>query len=1140
MRETRKHPSTLGKWFTVLLSFLGLLMVFTQPKSVKAAPSWTAPKVVVLSENPNMTMAGDHSFIPKFGSSTKLETYGPRADGSIGRISYTSSQFRPVAGYGMHDTVSLDVMNKNVRDNLKAGKYYVKYTNVGYYQGQAIDLMITIKDIDIYGSTDPSSRVTWGGATLGVLGHVSFPLDRIGFIVQGLNHADLEWKTVKAGTTTPVETAGYYTFSDIDYHQFMSFPDETWNKFANVFIENKNNRLEYERIGTHRRFSYPHIFDQSDLVYDHRHAITVAYNKTTHLNFRWGALSKMRESAFTNYSPWGLHYYIIRASGVRNSTGDIFVYAPNKSLPTTIKNPIKKQSVSSNAQVKHDQTVKYTITQHVPYEYSEFWWKSFEIRDQVDDVHSISNVKVRSLNRNRDVTGEFTIHTKNNLVRAVAKNTNRESFYGDSYEVTFDAKLKGSRVLQKIGGSNTYNISNTSQTIVDGKVFKSSTLRTQVPKRQLTVKHVDENGNNIVNPQTSAYVDGMPYSTKPRTDLKTKAGRPYRHWKTTGTTSGTMSGNRTITYHYEEPREVLIEHRTHDNNYDGNKLLGSESVWQYPEETVTVNAKYNHFTDSEGYYYRPTPSQNGKQSAKVSRGSTTKIILRYDTPRTITINHYDKDDLRKLTTTYVKGIYDGQTYTTSPLTSLIDVDGYPYRYLSDFTSSDNYKSSWSYKLKDVVYRDMTTNLLYERPRIIEILHIDNDSNSTIQTDIHHKRIYDTDGYDILSRANEELKYYHEENDTQYFYYPLNPEAGKDRSRQTGTVIEAKVDKSRNTYTLRFYYTKPSLDLGLTYIRIDTERAETGLPVQLEFDHQIIVPERWANNTVTLTVYDRDDNLQVYQETDLKVDQITDGYSITVDSAHRRKGSKAVYEAVLTTNNKQSLVSGYATSASIDTNAYVASERIIKGESIPEVNATVSYEGVAMTERKLGEDIQEHFERVHATIQPDVNLISGYGYELSPVITFETEVEEHGIPEILGNVKAHPNISDGDYELKDGQQIFDLDSLNTDGDTSRETVLRMPNVYVNRKDGKIFREDADGRVDGGRKVYAPIWVNKLGDYIYNVDTTRMGRNYVKFDIDQNVTLDAYMFGHIDSDTLNDDALLIEPAKTSMLDKFFKGR
>src|SRR5699024_7073590 len=219
-----------------------------------------------------------------------------------------------------------------------------------------------------------------------------------------------------------------------------------------------------------------------------------------------------------------------------------------------------------------------------------------------------------------------------------------------------------------------------------------------------------------------------------------------------------------------------------------------------------------------------------------------------------------------------------------------------------------------------------------------------------------------------------------------------------------------------------------------------------------------------------------------------------------------------------------LVSGQAPSEALDTNAYVASERIIKGESIPEVNATVSYEGVAMTERKLGEDIQEHFERVFATIEPNVNLISGYGYELAPVITFETEVEEHGIPDIQGKVKAHPNIADGDYDVEDGQHTFNLESSNVDGDLSRESTLRMPNVYVNRKDGKIFSENADGRVDGGRKVYVPIWVNKLGDYIYNVDTSRMGRNYVKFDIDQNVTLDAYMFGHVDSETLDDDALL----------------
>src|SRR5699024_9567862 len=183
-------------------------MVFKQSQSVEAAKSWTALKAVVISEDPGATVSGEHSFIPKFGPNTQLKTYGP--------TSYQNSTFRANGGDNDFQTVSLDVLNPTVRRNLKAGKYRVKYTNVGYYQGQAIDLVITIKDIGIYGSTDPSSRVTWGGKTYGMLGHVSFPTDRIGFIMQGLDHVDLEWKTVRAGTNTPIETAGYYTFNDID------------------------------------------------------------------------------------------------------------------------------------------------------------------------------------------------------------------------------------------------------------------------------------------------------------------------------------------------------------------------------------------------------------------------------------------------------------------------------------------------------------------------------------------------------------------------------------------------------------------------------------------------------------------------------------------------------------------------------------------------------------------------------------------------------------------------------------------------------------------------------------------------------------------------------------------------------------
>lgn len=1135
VREIRKQPLTL-KWLTVILSFIGLLMVFTRPSSVKADDSWAAPKSIVISENSSTRIDSKFSFIPEFTDSTTLTVHGPSGMTTRNNTLFHSSH----DGFDPFRTISIDAENASNRTAMTSGNVYAKYTNVGYYNGQKVDLIARIKGYQLHGNT--GRRITRAdGSIYGAIGHVSFPTNAIGFTMQGFNYVDLEWQTVRAGTMTPINTAGYYTFNDIDFNQYVSFPDVTYNKIENVLIADKTNVLDYARIGTHRRFAFYGRKDVDDLKYDARHAITILYNLTDKIEFRWGAMTDQRGAGNPNYHPNAYLYHLKDVGGTWRSTGDLLMYTPQKDVITDAPAPTKTQSVSQNAYVKHNGVVHYTVKQTVPYEYSTFWWSSFEMKDEVNKAYTVSNIKVTSLNTGANVTSQFTTSVDaNNVVRAVANNSKRASFYNDTYTLSFDAKLDGAKVVQNIGTNSVYKLDNTAWVYASGVSKKTGTTSAQVAKRTLTVNHIDEDGKHIVTAETKTLVDGMNYDVKPRTDLKTPAGRAYRHWTTVGTTKGTINGNHTVTFRYEEPREMVIEHRTHDNSYDGNILLGTESLWEYPEGKVTAKAKTNHYRDSEGYFYRPTPSQGGQQTATVSRGGVNRIILRYDTPRTITLNHYDKDDLRLLRQTYIKGIYDGQTYSTSPLTSLLDVDGYSYRYLSNFTSSNNYKPTQSYKLVDTVYRNMTANLLYERPRIIEILHIDNDSRDVLATDIHHKRIYDTDGYNIQSRADEELKYYHAANDTTYFYYPLNAEAGQGRARLTGTVIEAQVDKARNTYTLRFYYTKPALDLGVSYIRIDTDRAESGLPVKLEFDHQIIVPERWANYDVTLTLYDRETNMVVYQETDLDVDSIVDGYDIRVKSDHRRKGSNAVYEAVLTTNNKQDVVSGYATSAAIDTNAYVASERILKAESIPEVNVTVSYEGVAMTERRLGRDIQEHFERTSATIEPSVNIISGYAYEYEPKITFETEVVEHSLPDIKGVVYAHPNIADGDYEVVDGLHTFDLESVHSDGDLSRETFLRMPELFVNRKDGQIFKDNADGRITGGRKVYAPIWVNQLGNYTYNVDTSRLGRNYVKFDIDQNVTLDAYMFGHIDSDTLDDDALLIEPAKTSMLDKFFKGR
>lgn len=64
-------------------------------------------------------------------------------------------------------------------------------------------------------------------------------------------------------------------------------------------------------------------------------------------------------------------------------------------------------------------------------------------------------------------------------------------------------------------------------------------------------------------------------------------------------------------------------------------------------------------------------------------------------------------------------------------------------------------------------------------------------------------------------------------------------------------------------------------------------------------------------------------------------------------------------------------------------------------------------------------------------------------------------------------------------------------------------------------------------DGGRKFYAPIW-SDLGEYnILQKSVLPIGVNKVNVEITRPLSLFAYMYGTIGSDTLKDDEILVEP-------------
>lgn len=74
------------------------------------------------------------------------------------------------------------------------------------------------------------------------------------------------------------------------------------------------------------------------------------------------------------------------------------------------------------------------------------------------------------------------------------------------------------------------------------------------------------------------------------------------------------------------------------------------------------------------------------------------------------------------------------------------------------------------------------------------------------------------------------------------------------------------------------------------------------------------------------------------------------------------------------------------------------------------------------------------------------------------------------------------------------------------------------------------------------MYVGVWPKKedVDGKVHNftVKTSAIGRHQVTFNITQRVTIESYMLGHLDSDTLKKDSLLVQPTKKS--DDLFKNR
>lgn len=361
---------------------------------------------------------------------------------------------------------------------------------------------------------------------------------------------------------------------------------------------------------------------------------------------------------------------------------------------------------------------------------------------------------------------------------------------------------------------------------------------------------------------------------------------------------------------------------------------------------------------------------------------------------------------------------------------------------------------------------------------------------------------------------------------------------------------------------------PDAEIGLEHIRIDTQRAENGLIADLQF-RPVIHRAEGMNQPFTFRMYETTNEGEIIQEVttwETTFYESPQEIELPIDSTYTDIDQSKRYEVRIEDVDTSAILVNEEADR-INTLGYTAAERNIPFDlrELTEQEFSsmhldeLTYEHVIRTERAIGEEMQEYkeFMTLHPVYIEDTK--SGYGLPFEFALTYRNElgVEEESISSSL---YVQEEALDGDYEttvlndpFKDHELSFkhiplDFQPANAvEQWTSNEIEgytqgYELPESYVVDNNGIVLtKEEYEYILEhnlnqheetiihaAGRQFFIPIWIDELGDYDVVWETnSRIGISQVSLQAWNSFDVYAYMYAHMDSETLDRDAILISP-------------
>ncbi|AVI31070.1 MULTISPECIES: hypothetical protein [Bacillus amyloliquefaciens group] len=414
-------------------------------------------------------------------------------------------------------------------------------------------------------------------------------------------------------------------------------------------------------------------------------------------------------------------------------------------------------------------------------------------------------------------------------------------------------------------------------------------------------------------------------------------------------------------------------------------------------------------------------------------------------------------------------------------------------------------------------KDVTLTFEYALQRKITVLHKDNRDGSLIKKQEYTKKRGDKYTYAPLTNLKKK----------KYSYRPISTKP------ITGTV-------GKEDITVTIYYDVPLIQASINKLQIYTAPAADGLPVKAYLTKTNVYKKDtkgMESAKINVSLYDGKSLLNKKTYT---ADKLPQTVNLTVPAKGLKVNTNKPYTVKLEGYDSND-IDVPEKGQKLSTDGYTSSEDVITVSMKDVAEKSGTAKRVVMTEITPTTPMESYFETLSFQGQLLPKRKTGYGSDQNLIFAYDNMIKKDD-PDISFKFNVPESLMDTylDYKVKNHVAAFPMEVASSEKSVTEDHLIRdmsfiFPHVNVEKETGSLFTDTQlkakDKRLkndirDGGNRFYTPIWAD-LGGYDVSYSSNRVGINQVSVVMKDQLTLYAYMYGHMNSETIDQDEIMLTP-------------